>query len=190
MKTILHPEVGEVELRSSLRARRVTLTVRASGVVRLTYPWLFPQRRALAFLEEKVAWILHTQERLKARQSNRPERNPDEQRAYEAELRRAAKADLPARIERLSQQTGLVYTRLTLRAMRTKWGSCTGKNAISLTIFLMELPEELRDFVILHELCHTRHHNHSPQFHALLNSLVDGHEKSLQKQLRTYSIPR
>lgn len=50
----------------------------------------------------------------------------------------------------------------------------------------MLLPEHLRDFIILHELCHTRHHNHSPQFHALLDSLVGGRERLLNRELKQY----
>jgi len=51
----------------------------------------------------------------------------------------------------------------------------------------MILPEHLRDYVILHELAHTVHHNHSAQFHALVNSLTDGQEKTLARELKEYS---
>ena len=81
------------------------------------------------------------------------------------------------------------YEKLSIRASRTKWGSCSGRNHISLSLFLMTLPEHLRDFVILHELCHTVHHNHSPRFHALLDRLLGGHEKALNRELRAWSIP-
>jgi len=54
----------------------------------------------------------------------------------------------------------------------------------------MLLPEHLREFIILHELCHTRHHNHSSAFHSLLNKLTNGNEQRLNKELRSYSIPQ
>jgi predicted metal-dependent hydrolase len=54
----------------------------------------------------------------------------------------------------------------------------------------MLLPDELREFIILHELCHTQHHNHSTAFHALLNTLVGGKEKALNRELKAYHIPR
>ena len=103
-------------------------------------------------------------------------------------LRRAAQADLPPRIERLARQTGLRYAGLTIRAARTKWGSCSGRNTISLNLYLMTLPEHLRDFVILHELCHTVHHDHSPRFHALLDRLTGGREKELARELKRFAI--
>ncbi|WP_307756564.1 YgjP-like metallopeptidase domain-containing protein, partial [uncultured Alistipes sp.] len=122
------------------------------------------------------------------RQPAGPPLSPAEAKIRLEELRRAAKADLPARIERLSCLTGLKYTKLTIRASRTKWGSCSGRNNISLSLFLMTLPEHLRDYVIIHELCHTVHHNHSPKFHALVDRLVGGNEKALNRELRAFSI--
>ena len=71
----------------------------------------------------------------------------------------------------------------------TKWGCCTGDNNLSLSLFLMTLPPHLRDFVLLHELCHTVHHDHSPHFHALLDRLTGGNEKLLSRELRSHSIP-
>ena len=113
---------------------------------------------------------------------------PAEEKARIEELRRAARADLPDRIGRISRITGLKYNKLTIRASRTKWGSCTGTNNISLSLFLMVLPEHLRDFVIVHELCHTVHHDHSPKFHALVDRLVGGNEKALNRELKAFSI--
>lgn len=103
-----------------------------------------------------------------------PQLPPEERKARIEELRRAAKADLPGRIGRLSEATGLKCEKLSIRASRTKWGSCSGCNHISLSLFLMTLPEHLRDYVIVHELCHTVHHDHSPRFHALVDRLVGG----------------
>ena len=147
------------------------------------------QKRALAFLDEKAEWIEAVRERLaRKRAALPPQLSPAEQKAHVEELRRAARADLPGRIARLSEATGLKYEKLTIRASRTKWGSCSGRNHISLSLFLMTLPEHLRDYVIIHELCHTVHHNHSPRFHALVDRLVGGNEKALNRELRAFTI--
>lgn len=184
-----HPRLGEVTLSRTLRARRVSISVRATGVVRLSFPYGVSQKRALEFLEQKAEWIEAARERLaRKRAAMPPQLPPAEQKARIEELRRAAKADLPGRIARLSEATGLKYEKLSIRASRTKWGSCSGRNHISLSLFLMTLPEHLRDYVIIHELCHTVHHNHSPRFHALVDRLVGGHEKALNKELRAFTI--
>lgn len=190
VEVLEHPRLGEVTLAQTPRARRVSIRVRASGDVRLSFPFGVSQRRALAFLESKVEWVLSVRERLARKQAALPPKLPPEAlKARIEELRRAAREDLPARIARLSAATGLRYEKLSIRASRTKWGSCSGRNHISLSLFLMGIPEHLRDFVILHELCHTVHHNHSPRFHALLDRLVGGREKELNRELRRCSIP-
>lgn len=188
-KHIQHPVVGEILLSPSSRARRVSISVRVSGEVRLSYPARMPAKRALGFLDEKCDWILAARERMARRRAMLPPQlPPEEQKTRIEELRRAAKADLPGRMARLTEATGLRCEKLTIRASRTKWGSCSGQNHISLSLYLMTLPEALRDFVILHELCHTVHHNHSPRFHALLDRLTGGREKELSRELRRYTI--
>ena len=185
----VHPRLGEVTLSQTLRARRISISVRATGAVRLSFPYGVSQKRALAFLDQKAEWIGAARERLARKQASMPPQlSPAEQKAHVEELRRAAKADLPGRIARLSEATGLKYEKLSIRASRTKWGSCSGRNHISLSLFLMTLPEHLRDYVIIHELCHTVHHNHSPRFHALVDRLVGGCEKALNKELRAFTI--
>ena len=99
-------------------------------------------------------------------------------------MRREAKRVLPAMVERLAQKNGFRYGRMTIRATRSKWGCCTSKNNLSLSLFLMTLPTRLQEFVVLHELCHTVHHNHSAEFHALLNKVTSGREKELSRQLK------
>lgn len=188
ISTVTHPRLGEVIFSQTRRARRISISVRGSGTVRVSFPYGVSARRAMQFLDLKAAWVEQARVRMAARMPAEPQLPPAEAKARVEELRRAAKADLPARIERLSQLTGLKYAKLTIRASRTKWGSCSGRNTISLSLFLMTLPEHLRDYVIVHELCHTVHHNHSPRFHALVDRLVGGNEKALNRELRAFAI--
>lgn len=176
-------KLDELTIRSSRRARRIILTVKPSGEVVLTHPVGVSRERALRFYEERRSWVEAAQGRMAARRAEHPTEEVD----VEA-LRRQAKADLPARLERLSRLTGLKYQGVTIRAARTKWGSCTSRNTISLSLYLMRLPEHLRDFVLLHELCHTVHHNHSPRFYALLDHFCGGRERELRRELRRHSV--
>ncbi|MBP3482134.1 MAG: M48 family metallopeptidase [Alistipes sp.] len=187
MKTIFeHPVLGEITLSKSLRARRISISVRPSGAVRLSYPHLVATRQALAFLESKVEWIEDTRRRLADKYSERPTFTAEETEA----MRAAAKRTLPQRVEFFARKFGFRYGRVTIRAARSKWGSCTSENNISLSLFLMALPEHLRDYVIIHELCHTVHHNHSPKFHALADRCMGGNEKELRRELRKFSTGR
>lgn len=180
-----HPQLGPITLSQNPRARRLTLTVRPSGEVRLSFPPTLSQSRAMAFLEERLEWVERARERMRQRTEKHPPR------IYSAEeieaLRVRAKQELPPRVEELAQEFGFEYGRITIRAARTKWGCCTSRNNLSLSLFLVTLPNHLRDFVLLHELCHTRHHNHSPRFHALLDQCLAGREKELARELKQYT---
>lgn len=98
-----------------------------------------------------------------------------------------AKSYLPERVATLSRQTGLRCGKVSVRNARTRWGSCSVNNDISLSLHLMKLPDRLIDYIILHELSHTRHKNHGPRFHALLNRLCGGEEAARRKELKNYS---
>ncbi len=100
----------------SQRARRVSISVRVSGEVRLTFPVGVPPRRALAFLEEKCNWILTSRERMARKRAALPPQLPSgEQRERIEALRRAAKADLPERIARLGGDGPPLYETLDPR---------------------------------------------------------------------------
>ena len=103
-------------------------------------------------------------------------------------LRAEAKAWLIPRLQELAASHGLTYNKVFIKNNVSNWGSCSVKGNINLNMQLMRLPEELRDYVILHELCHLRQLNHGAEFHTLLNSLCGGREKELRRQLRNYHI--
>ena len=172
--------MGDVVLRQRWTTSRISLSVKPSGEVRLSYPRLISTAKALRFLEEKVEWVLQMREKVAERGMQGAEYTP----AQIEELRREAKRVLPAMVERLAHEYGFKYGRVTIRATRSKWGCCTSQNNLSLSLFLMTLPTHLQEFVILHELCHTVHHNHSAEFHALLNRVTGGREAELNRQLK------
>ncbi len=181
-----HPLLGPVTLAPTRRARRLTISVKPSGEVRVSFPPLVGEERVLKFLEEHMPWALKARERMARRVELHPPKSYSPEEVLK--LRTLARFTIPYRVAQLASKHKFYYRKLTLRSSRTKWGSCTMRKEISLSIFLMILPEYLRDFVILHELCHTVHMNHSPEFHALLDRLVEGREKELQKELKTYYI--
>ncbi|HJD75576.1 MAG TPA: M48 family metallopeptidase [Bacteroides reticulotermitis] len=107
-------------------------------------------------------------------------------KVIEESLRRNAKEILPARLELLSKQAGLPYTSVKINSSQGRWGSCSARKDINLSCFLLLLPAHLIDYVLLHELCHTREMNHSEHFWTLLNQLAGGKALQLRKELRRY----
>lgn len=101
-------------------------------------------------------------------------------------LRIEARRYLPMRVKELAHLHSLKYNRLFIKNLKSRWGSCSALDNINLNIHLMQLPNDLIDYVILHELVHTIHKNHSKNFWNELGKLLSNY-RELDKSLRNYS---
>lgn len=103
-------------------------------------------------------------------------------------MRTQAKAHLPGRLAHFARVHGFTYNKIRFSNADTRWGSCSSNGTISLNVWLMQLPRELIDYVLLHELCHTRHMNHSDEFWELVASLCPDYaaRRRLLKQFHPY----
>ncbi|MBF0294236.1 MAG: M48 family metallopeptidase [Magnetococcales bacterium] len=102
--------------------------------------------------------------------------------------RREAARHLPERVHKRAQEMGVSVTRVSIRAQKSRWGSCSAQGGINLNWQLMLHPSRVVDYVIVHELCHRVHMNHSPAFWALVGSILPDYPL-LRKQLRTIQLP-
>lgn len=98
-----------------------------------------------------------------------------------------AKEILPLRVNQLALKHGFIYSGVVVKRIKSRWGSCSSANNINLSIYLMQLPDYLIDYVILHELCHTVQKNHGPNFWKLLDSLTDGNAKQFARDMKRFS---
>ena len=102
-------------------------------------------------------------------------------------LRAQAKEELPPRLAELAALHGFKYNKVFIKNNISNWGSCSSLGNINLNLRLVELPSELQDYVMLHELCHLRYLNHGREFHALLESVCPGH-RALARELRAHRL--
>lgn len=102
-------------------------------------------------------------------------------------MRIEAKDFLPQRVETLARKYGFNYRKLFIKNAKSLWGSCSSKKNINLNLHLIRLPERLQDYIILHELAHTVHRNHGPQFWGLLDRFFED-ARSMAKELKSYRI--
>lgn len=101
--------------------------------------------------------------------------------------RKDAKSYLPLRTAELAKLHGFSYQKVFLKSLKSKWGSCSSLGNINLNVHLMRLPDHLIDYIILHELVHTRHMNHGPQFWGLLDEVTNGKARQLDKEMKVQS---
>ena len=155
-----------------IRSRRKTVAIQITptGEVLLRVPNRMPKKEAEAFLESKRAWVETHLAKL-----------PQPQEKLTAEevqaLARKAAEDLPPRVEQAAKKMGVSYGRITIRSQRTRWGSCSAKGNLNFNCLLMLCPEEVREYVVIHELCHRLELNHSPKFWALVAKHCPGYAR-------------
>ncbi len=183
-----YPSIGEIAFVKSRRARKLTLSVKPWRGARVTLPWYVAWRDAEAFVMEHADWLREKLRKAKSyEESGSGLLDPLLAATSAAELKQQALGYLPRRTLLLAEKHGFSFRRVSVRKSRTRWGSCSSVNNINLSIYLMRLPLHLIDYVILHELVHTIHKNHSPAFWSMLDGLT-GNAKELAKEIRRYRI--
>lgn len=173
------PEFGEVIVRKNALARGIRFSVSTSGRLAMSVPPYTSEFLAKRFLKQNRELI---REKL-------PVKDPHEQRARDYQkklLMKKAKEYLPYRLEYYAKLYGYSYDKCRLTHANTRWGSCSSRRTISLNIGLMKVPEPLRDYVILHELAHLNHMDHSRDFWAEVGS-HDKNYKIHEKKLKMFN---
>ncbi len=146
-------------------ARRYVLRVGPDGTVRVTIPRGGSKRRGEIFVREQTAWIERERLRVMHDRASADAIGPSEDvRA----LRRRAMRELPPRLLELAAQHGLHVSRISIRNQRWRWGSCSPNGHICLNWRLVQMPAQVRDYVLIHELMHLKRLDHSPRFWKLV----------------------
>lgn len=132
--------------------------------VSVTVPCIVPYAVAQAFYNARRQWVIETVAKQKERYRDVPKASAEQIEA----MRRQAKAVLPVRLAELAARYAFLYNKVTIKHNATNWGSCSAKGNINLNLNIVRLPRPLQDYILLHELCHLRHHDHGQGFHLLL----------------------
>lgn len=173
--------IGVVNFRRSLRARYLRITIKNDQTVTVTIPRYGTIEEGKRFLQSKLLWVQKQLQKLK-------QNAPVEQKSDLNIDINKAQDSLYERLMFFSRQFNFSFNRITFRCQRTKWGSCSAKNNINLNINIAFLPAHLQDYILLHELCHLRHRNHSKRFWSELDKYTDGKAKKLSKELKKYKM--
>ena len=149
-----------------IRAKRRTMSLQLDrdGRAVVRAPYGVKKEFIDRFVAEHEGWLTSAREKQQARHLAHPEPTDEERKALIAR----AKEYLPMRVDYWSGIMGLTPTGLKITSARTRFGSCSGKNSLCFSWRLMQYPPEAIDYVVVHELAHIRHHDHSPAFYALI----------------------
>jgi len=181
-----YKNIGDVVFACSRRSKRIAISVGPYKPVRVSFPPMVSFGSAQQYFEKNMEWVLN-----KVTQAKKHEQQSDMLYAAQppADTNRLAKG-LYSRINELASDFGYTFNRVTIRSQKTRWGSCSTKNNINLNIHLSRLPQHLCDYVLLHELVHTKVKNHSKDFWKELDKSTNSKAKQLDKELGKYPIPR
>lgn len=153
--------------------RTLALEIKKNGEIIVRSPKHTPLDTILKFVSDHEGWLLKNLQKVLERKANFSE--PTEQEIVE--LKRKAKDILPKKVEFYSALTGLTCQGVKITSAKTRFGSCNGKNSICFSYHLMRYPEEAIDYVVLHELAHTKHHDHSKRFWGLVAQYMPDYKK-------------
>lgn len=149
-----------------IRAKRRTMSLQLDrdGRAVVRAPYGVKKEFIDRFVAEHEVWLARAREKQQNRRLAHPEPTDEERKALLAQAREY----LPMRVDYWSGIMGLMPTGLKITSARTRFGSCSGKNSLCFSWRLMQYPPEAIDYVVVHELAHIRHHDHSPAFYALI----------------------
>ena len=152
-----------------IRSSRKTLSLQITpaGEVIVRCPNRTKDTDIVLFLESKSSWI----EKQLAKCAAREILPPLTRRELQTLAEQAAEL-LPRQAAYFAPRVGVTYGRITIRAQRSRWGSCSSQGNLNFNCLLMLVPPEVRDYVVVHELCHRKEMNHSPRFWAEVERIL------------------
>lgn len=175
--------IEQILFERSKRAKHINISVKPFNGVRVAVPYGVSFNKAKQVAQSKKSWIKKHLNKMKQVEKEHKEFTKNSIEIDRTEARKK----LVNRLNELSAQHCFNYNKVFMRNQKTRWGSCSAKNNISLNMKLVRLPDEMIDYVLLHELVHTRIKNHTNVFWTELNRLV-GDAKAKSKKLNEYKV--
>ena len=164
-----------------IRSRRKTLSmqVKGDGQVEIRAPLRTSDAEIRRFLETHRRWLeKHLQKAQALQQAKAGVRKLTA--AETAELKKKAKRILPERVAYWAPLIGVRPGRIAVRCQKTRWGSCSTKGNLNFNCLLMLAPEGVIDYIVVHELCHLKHMNHSKRFYAEIEKVLPDYRQHQQ----------
>ncbi len=157
--------INEIQVNIVYSNRKtIAIQIRMDGIT-VRAPKGMSRREINAFLDKKRSWIEKHLEKMQKQKMALEDLEPFTVDEIEA-LAQKALDIIPDKVKKYAPIVGVDYGRITIRNQRTRWGSCSSRGNLNFNCLLMLFPDEVIDYVVVHELCHRKHMNHSSEFYA------------------------
>ena len=162
---------------SVIRSGRKTVSIQVKpNEVIIRAPMRMKEKEIEKFVESKRNWIEKHLKSLSEKQKALENIEPYSDEEIRSFIKKA-KEIIPKKVEFYAEKIGVTYNRITIRCQRTRWGSCSSKGNLNFNCLLVLLPDEIIDSVIVHELCHRKHMNHSAKFYEEVEKVFPEYRK-------------
>lgn len=158
------------------RRRSISVSIMADNKVLVKAPYGTTVRTVQEFLVTKKGWItkhLEKQKREVEQAESLGVLTDDEVK----KIKKQAKKIIPERVEYWAEKIGVTYGRIVIRLQSSRWGSCAANGNLNFNCLLVLMPPEVLDSVVVHELCHRRHMNHSKEFYAEIDRVFPDYKR-------------
>lgn len=159
--------------------KSIELRICPDGHIRVRAPFFMTDEEITDFLKKKSKWIETHRGMLKERQQKREQEIPVQRLSARdiRDLADQAAGIIPEKVRFYAGRIGVNYGRITIRNQKTRWGSCSAKGNLNFNCLLMLAPEEVQDYVVIHELCHRKEMNHSSRFWAEVEKFMPDYRR-------------
>lgn len=179
---VLSWEKREISVTIKQSSRKsLGLEVRTTGEVIARVPSRMSDKKIEEFIEKHKAWIIRNVSKMSEKKDERQEVRIPSWKTLNLQERKVIKEKISARVAYYSQKMEVTYGTITIRNQKTRWGSCSSKGNLNFNYRLFYLPEEMLDYVVVHELAHRRYMNHSRQFWQEVGTYFPQYEPCRQK---------
>lgn len=160
-----------------IRSKRKTISIelKADGLL-VRAPLRMKKQDIYSFISEKSAWIEKHFKIMQEREKKLEQTEPYTDEEIK-ELADQALAVIPQKVKYYADLIGVDYGRITIRNQKTRWGSCSSQGNLNFNCLLMQFPDEVIDYVVIHELCHRKQMNHSRQFYEEIEKIMPEYRK-------------
>ncbi|MCR5698397.1 MAG: M48 family metallopeptidase [Treponemataceae bacterium] len=158
------------------RRRSLSIHIENDGSVVVKSPLGTPAIYIEQFVQKQTKWILKTQEKIQRQRELALSMGPLSEKDLKA-VKEKARFIIPMKVEHYAQLLGVTYGKISLKLQKTRWGSCSRDGNLNFNYLLVLMPEEILDSVVVHELCHRKHMNHSKKFYEEIESVFPDYKR-------------